>query len=85
MPTPENTAKADQFAAMCQQVFEHYVSAIEHDMNTYAAKHGKSMDMTFAHHDLTRILLKDIEPANLAGVMAHNVLREIEGRGRGRG
>lgn len=85
MPTPETSAKADQFAAMCQQVFEHYVSAIEYDMNAHAAKHGKAMDMSFAHHDLTRILLKDIEPANLAGIMAHAVLREIENKGRGRG
>jgi hypothetical protein len=83
MPTPEHTAKADQFHTMCQQIFEHYVSAIEHDMNVYVEEHGTSMDMTFAHNDLTRILLRHIQPANLAGVVAHAVLKEIERKGRG--
>ena len=76
--------KADQFAAMCKEIFDHYVSAIEHDMNTHAAREGKAMDLTFAHHDVTRILFKDIEAANLAGLAAHAILAEIGRKGRGR-
>lgn len=84
MPTPDRTAQSDQFYAMCQQIVEHYESAIEHDLNVYVEKHKKPMDMTFAHHDLTRILFKDIEPANLAGMVAYAVLREIGRKTGGR-
>lgn len=85
MPTPEHTAKADQFHQMCNQVFEHYVSAIHHDMNQHAEKTGKPMDMTFAHNDVTRILFREIKPGVLAGIAAAAILKEIEKKGRGRG
>lgn len=87
MPSPEHTANADKFHAMCLQVFEHYRGAIEHDMNVYAEKTGKAMDMTFAHNDVTRVLAREdtLTEGVLAGVMAAVILKEIERKGRGRG
>lgn len=87
MPTPEHTAKADQFHTMCEQLFDHYVSAIGHDMDNYVRKHRKSMDMTYAHNDVTRVLARteELTPAILAGIMAANIIRDIEKKGRGRG
>lgn len=87
MPTPEHTAKADQFHSMCNQVFDHYVQAIEHDMNQHAQKTGKPMDFTYAHNDVTRVLARaeELTPAILAGIMAAVILREIERKGHGRG
>ncbi|AEJ95359.1 hypothetical protein SEA_LITTLELAF_81 [Mycobacterium phage LittleLaf] len=82
-PSPEHTAKADRFHAQCREIFDYYVSAIEHDMNEYAKKNRKPMDMTFAHNDLTRIFRRDMDAANLAGVMAHAVLAEIQRKARG--
>ena len=85
MPSPEHTAKADQFYKMSGEIFDYYVSAIEHDMNVYVQEHGgKSMDLTFAHNDLTRILFKDIEHGNLAGIVAYAVLEKIRGKTGGR-
>lgn len=87
MPTPEHTAKADQFHQMCKQLFEHYVGAIEHDMNVHAEKTGKPMDFTYAHNDVTRVLARaqELTPGVLAGIVAAAILREIEKKGRGRG
>ena len=82
-PTPDHTAKADQFHTMCKQVFDHYVSAIETDMNRHVETTGKPMDMTYAHNDVTRILFREIKPGVLAGMVAAAVLSEIERKGRG--
>lgn len=85
MPGAERVAKADQHHRMCEEIFDYYVSAIEHDMNQHVQKRGEPMDMTFAHHDITRIFMKDIEPGNLAGIVAYAVLREIRRKAQGRG
>ena len=83
MPTPDHTAKADQLHAASIKLFEHYVSAIEHDMNNHAEATGKPMDMTYAHNDVSRILRRDIQPGMLAALAAAAILREIERKGRG--
>lgn len=83
MPTPEQVAKFDQFAAMCEQLFDWYVSATECDLNNYAQAHGKPVDQAQALHDVTLMLHKGLEPANLAGLVAHAVLREVERKARG--
>lgn len=87
MPTPQHTAKADKFHAMCLQIFEHYVGAIEHDMNVHVQKTGKPMDFTFAHNDVSRVLAREetLTQGVLAGIMAAVILKEIEKKGRGRG
>lgn len=86
MPTPEHTAKADQFHQMCEQLLEHYVSAIGYDMDNYVRKHGKPMDMTFAHNDITRMLAREpqLTPGVLAGMVAASVIKEIEKKRRGK-
>ena len=86
MPTPEHTAKADRFHAMCEELLEHYVSAIGADMDNYVRKHGKSMDMTFAHNDITRLLRREqsINPGVLAGMVAAAILKEIGKKRKGR-
>jgi hypothetical protein len=83
MPTPEHTAKADQFHTMCLEVLDSYVTAIEKDMNNHAQRTGKPMDMTYAHNDVCRILFREIKPGVLAGMAAAAILREIERKGRG--
>lgn len=85
MPTPEFVAKSDQLHAACNKLFEHYVSAIETDMNAYVDKNGEPMDLTYAHSDLTRILAKDIDGKMLAGIVAAAILKQIAAKGRGRG
>lgn len=86
MPSPEHTAKADGFHAMCEELLEHYVSAIGHDMDNYVRKYGKSMDMTFAHNDVTRVLVREptLTPGVLAGIAAAAILKEIEKKRRGK-
>jgi len=85
-PTPDHTAKADRFHAMCNELCEHYVGAIGHDMNAYVEKNGKPMDMTFAHNDITRVLArsKELTPAVLAGMVASFILKDIERMRRGK-
>lgn len=80
MPTPEHTAKADQFHMMCNQLLEHYISAIGTDMDNYRREHGKSMDATFAHNDITRVLLRsqDLTAGVLAGMVASAILKANE-------
>lgn len=77
-PTADHTAKADQFHTMCSELFDHYVSAIGHDMAEYARKHGKPMDITFAHNDVTRMLLREqaIGPGVMSGLVAAAILKE---------
>lgn len=86
MPTPEHTAKADRFHAMCEELLDHYVGAIGHDMNVYAEKTGKAMDMTFAHNDVSRVLAraKELTPGVLAGMVAAAILRDIEKTRKGK-
>lgn len=83
MPTPGHSAKADQLHAESKKLFEHYVSAIEHDMNNHAKTTGKAMDMAYAHNDVARILRRDIPPGMLAALAAAAILKEIERKGRG--
>lgn len=78
MPTPDHTANADQLHAIAKEVLDKYCSSIENDMNRYAEQTGKSMDMTFAHHDLTRILRRDVGAGMLAALAAEGILRLIE-------
>lgn len=87
MPTPEHTAKADQFHAACIKIFEHYIGAIEYDMNEHVKKTGKPMDMTYAHNDVTRVLARadGMSAGMLAGIAAAAILREIERKAHGRG
>lgn len=87
MPTPDHTAKADRFHAMCNDLCEHYVGAIGHDMNAYVEKYGKAMDTTFAHNDITRMLVRSPELTHgvLAGMVASFVLKDIEKKRRGKG
>lgn len=86
MPTPDHTAKADRFHAMCNELCDYYVGAIGTDMNTYVDKHGKAMDMTFAHNDITRLLLRaeGMKSSVLAGMVAAFILRDIEKTRRGK-
>lgn len=87
MPTPEHTAKADQFHGMCDQLLDHYVAAIGFDMDKYVHKHGQPMDMTYAHNDISRVLAreKQLTPGVLAGMVAAAILKEIEKKRRGKG
>lgn len=87
MPTPDHTASADQFHTMCIEVFDYYMGAIETDMNNYVKEHRRSMDVTFAHNDVTRLLVREetLTPGILAGIMAAVILREIGRKGKGRG
>jgi hypothetical protein len=64
-------------------MLEYYEGAIETDMNRHAKQTGKPMDDTFAHHDLTRILARDVNAGALAGMLAAAILREIERKKRG--
>lgn len=83
-PTPELTAGADQFHQLCKDVLDKYVESIEDDMNAYAVKNGKPMDLTFAHNDLTRILTREIKPGVLAGLVSEAILRTIQKKARGK-
>lgn len=83
MPTADHTARADQLHTASIKLFEHYVSAIETDINNHAKSTGKAMDMTYAHNDILRILLREIQPPMLAAMAAAAILREIERKGRG--
>lgn len=86
MPTPEHTAKADQFHEMCNRLFEHYVSAIGTDMDNHTRKTGKPMDLTYAHNDVTRLLHREqqLTPGVLAGMVAAAILKEIGKQKRGK-
>ena len=84
MPTPEHTAKADQFHTMCEQMLDHYVGAISNDMDNYARRNCRQMDATYAHNDITRMLLRrqQIAPGVLAGLVAAAILKEAARRGK---
>lgn len=86
MPSPEHTAKADQFRTMCDQLLEHYTQAIGFDMDNYVRAHGKSMDTTFAHNDVTRLLIREqqLTEGVLSGMVASAILQRIEKK-RGKG
>ena len=83
MPSPERTAQADQLHTASREMLDYYVSAIEHDMNEYVKKNGKSMDFTYAHNDLTLVLARSIKPSMLAAILAEAILREIQRKASG--
>lgn len=81
---PKLISEADRFHASCAEILDRYVSGIELDANRHAVKHGP-LDETKAHHDVTKILLKDIPPGMLAGMLAEAILRGIARKRKGRG
>lgn len=72
---------------MCDQLLDHYVDAISNDMDNFVHKHHKSMDMTYAHNDISRVLAREeqLTAGVLAGMVAAAILKEIAKKRKGKG
>lgn len=80
-PPPQHTANADKFHALSKELFDKYVEAIGNDLDELAKRVG-DVDPTFAHNDLTRILVQQIPNGSLAGLAAYGILQGVSGKVR---
>ena len=77
-PDPHRVAKSEEAFQGCLGMFDYYVGAVETDMNRYFDEKHVVMQPALAHHDLTRLLSRDVNAGALAGMVAAAILREIE-------
>ncbi len=80
---PRTVAKSEEAYQGCLGMLDYYVGAVETDMNRFFDEKHTVMQPALAHHDLTRLLSRDVNGGALAGMVAAAILREIERKGRG--
>jgi len=74
--SPKRHAELDQFHSSCVEVLDKYVESLRADHQRYRnANDGRDMDPAYAHNDFTRILMQQIPPGMLAGLLAEAILR----------
>jgi len=81
---PEQQQRVEKFHDQCSTILDRYVHGVEMDMNRHAVKHGP-MPRDRAHYDVTMLLMKDLDAANLAGLLSEAILRGIAKKREGKG